>query len=123
MKLGARSFGYIVTGDPKKFFGWLEGELGGLLETIFVSGDYCARISAQSLLETLSSEGCEHLRRIGQRDFQFPEDLGSSHYDKTIDIITQRFLRDFWAIKGREAARACAAARLTKVRPLSYEIS
>ena len=116
-KLGARSFGYKVTGEPEKFFDWLEGELKDLLEIIYVSGDYCARISTQALLETLNAEGCEHLKRIGLRDFKFPEGLGSTDCERTIEIITERFLRDFWSVKGRESARACAVTRLAKVRP------
>lgn len=55
--LGARSYGYVVMGEVDKFFDWLHGELSGLTEVINISGDYCARISAQGLLETLSSEG------------------------------------------------------------------
>lgn len=63
----------------------------------------------------LKSEGCEHLRKIGQGEFKFPEGLGSVECDKVIDIITQHFLRDFWAIKGREAARASAEAKHAEV--------
>lgn len=71
--------------------------------------------SAQNLLQTLDSEGCEHLKKIGQRDFKFPEGLGAVECDRTIEIITHRFLRDFWASKGREAARASAVAKLAEV--------
>lgn len=61
-KFGARTLGYVVTRDPEKFFDWLDSELEGLAETVFISSEYCAKISAQSLLQTLDSEGCEHLK-------------------------------------------------------------
>lgn len=101
-KLEARSYGYMITGEPEKFFDWLDSKLEGLFETICISSDYCARVSAQNLLQMLDSEGCEHLRKIGQREFKFPEGLGVVKCDRAIDIITQCFLRDFWAVKGRE---------------------
>lgn len=74
-----------------KFFDWLQGELDGLTEIVDTSGDYCARIYAQSLLEVLDSQQCEHLHQLGMRDFKFPEGLGSVDCDKTIESLLSVF--------------------------------
>lgn len=109
--LGGQPSQPIGAGGAEGFFDWLETEVEALKQTVRTSGDFCALASVEGLLSFLEGEGCEHIRKMGARKFEFPENLHSAPRSDVVKVLTKRFIRSYWGPYGHEAARRAALDR------------
>ena len=107
--------GFPQGGGEERFFVWIDREFQFLLDIIKTFGDYAVSVCFFSVGKILKDEGCDHISSMGRSSFKFGPAASLEEASRNVKVIRAHFMRDFWAISGREASQKIAYGWLAKV--------
>ena len=84
--------------------GWISETGGSLLPTAQLYGDFCAMVSARSLLQSIEMTGCDHHIALQKHTFRYPTDMSTLAVSRASKATTRLFTTNYWCKHGCDLA-------------------
>jgi hypothetical protein len=100
-----------------EFMDWMETEFKALSEAISGASDFAAAFSVESILKILHDFDCADLEKFREKISQFPSATSTSiiRANEDVQVIKNKFAREFWFAGGKETVKVIARAKLAEV--------